>query len=527
MSHQSRQTCRFFALGRCTYGTSCKYRHSSVEDAERAKNGTSSARRPCKYYQIGRCYRGDACTFAHESGVTPSSSSSAQDLPPARPKSVPDEDEQKFLTWRRDVPDMRRGQLRLLGIAGLSNFFRTAWEMISRNNVTTPRVITTLATEGGLARINELCKLDSGRLTDEGKVSCLEKLLVPFLSAISDKHVLSSFLLENSVGTIFTFLYGVNGRRGVPFFKVVAHILFTARFELDRDSESLATPLAVTLAALRQTLACNQSASIEVGISEVVDTISTCIGERTDDIEAASHMQSAIRHLEKIRTRLRFGNEIPLPTEGKHITTKGLATFDVGQEWPCRLSPDGPRHDNDHEDISAIKILPTAGEIQSHRPEYLPMADPEKLHLPGIRGLLDRQFRLLREDTVGQLRDCVRLIIENLADPTFQPAVNRRAMHGAQIFVYNHVSISEITFDKRKGLQVLIEFEQPPGPRGLSTERSRKTWWTETKQLQLDSLLCLVDSKGRSVFLSVSDREGSKEGLDEGGHAVDAGGCTL
>lgn len=139
------------------------------------------------------------------------------------------------------------------------------------------------------------------------------------------------------------------------------------------------------------------------------------------------------------------------------------------------------------------------------------MTDPEKLHLPGIRGLLDRQFRLLREDTIGQLRDCVRLIIENLADPTFHLSGGRRAMHGAQTFVYDHVSISELTFDKRKGLQIMIEFDQPPAARALSNDGARKTWWTETKQLQLDSLLCLVDSNGRSVFLSLSDREGRKE----------------
>ena len=398
--------------------------------------------------------------------------------------------------------------------------------MVSRNNATTPRVVTTLATEGGLARIDELCRLDFDRLSVEGKVSCLEKLVVPFLRAISDKSVVSSFLLENSVGTIFTILYGVNGRRGVPFFKTVAGILFTARFDLDQDNQSLAIPISATLAALNQVLVCNQTASIEEGISEVVETISTCIGERSDDAEAGLDMQTAFRHLDKIRTRLRFGNEIPSPTDTGQTTREGLAAFDVGQEWPGKLSPDGPRHDNDHEDISDISILPTAGEIQSHRLEYLPMTDPEKLHLPGVKGLLDRQFRLLREDTVGQLRDCVRLIIENLADPTFQPSGNRRAMHGAQIFVYNHVSISEITFDKRRGFQMVIEFDQPPGAKALSNELARKTWWTETKQLQLDSLLCLVDSNGRSVFLSVSDREGRKD-LQDGESGSIAGGCTF
>lgn len=524
MSNQPRQTCWYFAQGKCSYGASCKYRHSSGTNEDSTSVVRIPKRRPCIHYQAGRCYKGDACTFAHVDNDTTSSSSSAQDLQPASPKSVPDEDEQKFLTWRRDVPDMRWGPLRTLGTVGLSKFFRTAWEMVSRNNATSPRVVTTLATEGGLARINELSRTDLERLTAEGKVSCLENMIAPFLRVISDKHVLSSFLLENSVGTIFTFLYGVNGRRGIPFLKSVAGILLTAKFDVELDDELLRVYLSATLATLYQLLLCNQTAAIEEGIPEIVEIISACIGERTDDTEAGLDLQTAYRLFDKIRRRIQFGNEISSPTGSKHTSTKGLATFDVGQEWPGKLSPDGPRHDNDHENISDIKILPTAGEIQSHRLEYLPVTDPEKLHLPGIRGLLDRQFRLLREDTVGQLRDSVRLIIEDLADPTFQASGKRRAMHGAQTFVYDHVSISDIVFDKRKGLQILIEFQQPLGARALSKDEARKTWWTETKQLQLDSLLCLVDSNGKCIFLSVSDREGRKEVEREEDNVDDAGG---
>lgn len=514
MSHQSRQTCWHFTQGRCAYGASCKYRHDSGNGGDSVHVARTSGRRPCKHYLTGRCYRGDACTFAHVGKDSTGSSSSAHDPQTASPKAVPDEDEHTFLTWRRDVPDMRRGTPRALGTVGLCKFFRTAWEMVSRNNATSPRVATTLATEGGLARINELSQTDLERPTG-GKTSLLERLIVPFLRAVSDKHILSSFLLENAVGTIYTFLYGVNGRRGIPFLRSIAGILLTAKVDAELDVELFNVSLTAALATLHQMLVCNQTASIEEDISEIVETLSACVGELPDDAPVGVNMQAASRLLEKIRIRLRFGNEIPSPMESKHTTTKTLATFDAGQDWPGKLSPDGPRHDNDHENISDIKILPTAGEVQSHRLEYLPMTDPEKLHLPGIRGLLDRQFRLLREDTVGQLRDCVRLIIENLADPTFRPSANRRTMHGAQTFVYDHVSISEIIFDKRKGLQILIEFDQPPAARALSKDEARKTWWTETKQLQLDSLLCLVDSNGRSLFLSVSDREGRKEAQHE------------
>ena len=64
-----------------------------------------------------------------------------------------------------------------------------------------------------------------------------------------------------------------------------------------------------------------------------------------------------------------------------------------------------------------VKILPTAQEIMSERAEYLPTKDPTRWHIQGIHGLLDQQFRLLREDTVGQLRDSVRTTLENMNKP--------------------------------------------------------------------------------------------------------------
>jgi len=91
--------------------------------------------------------------------------------------------------------------------------------------------------------------------------------------------------------------------------------------------------------------------------------------------------------------------------------------FEVGQDLPNALSELGLRHDNDHANIFDIKILPTTEEIQSPRLEYLPSSDPTKHHIPGLVGLLDRQFRLLRKDTVSQLRDVVQIEYKRLNKP--------------------------------------------------------------------------------------------------------------
>jgi hypothetical protein len=70
---------------------------------------------------------------------------------------------------------------------------------------------------------------------------------------------------------------------------------------------------------------------------------------------------------------------------------------------------DGPggRHDNDFVDFRKIKILPTADEFASNETPYYRRADAVESVETGSRGLLqlDNQFRLLREDMLGELRN--------------------------------------------------------------------------------------------------------------------------
>ena len=77
------------------------------------------------------------------------------------------------------------------------------------------------------------------------------------------------------------------------------------------------------------------------------------------------------------------------------------------KDFPGQLSRHGPRHDNDHEDIQHIKILPTTDEILCRRKPYIPAKDQSaEHHLPcGQQRLLDVQFRQLRFDNVEPIID--------------------------------------------------------------------------------------------------------------------------
>ena len=74
----------------------------------------------------------------------------------------------------------------------------------------------------------------------------------------------------------------------------------------------------------------------------------------------------------------------------------------------------GGRHDNDHVDFRQISILPTADEPESTSEAFLrpsrwledPATENNRLAMH-----LDNQFRLLREDVVGELREEVQIVL--------------------------------------------------------------------------------------------------------------------
>jgi hypothetical protein len=80
-----------------------------------------------------------------------------------------------------------------------------------------------------------------------------------------------------------------------------------------------------------------------------------------------------------------------VPVENLHLLYIG----------PGTERPEGPRHDNDHVDISDINIAPTHDELTTIEPPYLPYNVPGAPHTypsNSMQRLLDIHFRLLREE---------------------------------------------------------------------------------------------------------------------------------
>ncbi|KAL9132322.1 MAG: hypothetical protein Q9175_006504 [Cornicularia normoerica] len=378
-------------------------------------------------------------------------------------------------------------------------FFQMGWNLIKSEDAgTRQQVITKLGAETGLAIIKTITDIMDASHKDETTVSIFRDRTLPFYRIISHPDVLSSLILETPVDTIYTFLFGPSGRRGLSVFRFTATALSGMILGHSPSDEEVSTiAMSSSLAVLSRLIEINQSAQVIQGFTAIVETISACIPENFV-------VPNAQQSLTRIRRRLNIGSSLPLaPTQS---TPQSLlsAAFELSQDLPGNLSNNGARHDNDHASVADVQILPTAQEIASSRQEYLPLIDSTQHHLPGLAGLLDRQFRLLREDTVGQLRDAVRDELTRLEHPNRNVPTTYQGQQGVRKLIYHNVRFSRMCVDRRKGLQAWAEFDQPPQIKNKSIKQ-REDWWKGSKLLQVDSLVCFVSSNGKIIFLSVCD----------------------
>lgn len=439
------------------------------------------------------CFRGNQCKFSHDIQGNDASIKGA----PQRKKES--EIESSFREWSYLIPRLDVHTRRQVQDTDVQKFFELGWKLMSKEDVgTRQQIIKELGCEPGIVMIKALTDLMVDDRPGEYKIRVFKRITLPFFRIISHPDVLSSLILESFVDTICTFLFGPNGRRAITTFRFASQALsaLTLNGSLE-DQELFSIALTTTLALFQRIVDLNQSAQVIADLTPIVETFSACMPERMDQY-AAQHS------LDRIRRRLGLGAAFPSIAVGSLKSGIHRATFELSQDLPGTLSKEGPRHDNDHENICDIKILPTALEILSQRQEYLPSNDPTRNHHPGLEGLLDRQFRLLREDTIGQLRDAVRIEVDALTRPPSAQLVPKRDIQGARKVVYQNVSLLYLAIDKRKGLQIILDFDQPAVLRKKSSKQ-RENWWRDSKQLLAGALVCLISYQGRPIFFSVSD----------------------
>ncbi|KAI9768058.1 MAG: hypothetical protein M1840_005092 [Geoglossum simile] len=400
--------------------------------------------------------------------------------------------------------------------------------------------INELATEKGLARIRQITETSfSTNFSIQNPM--FHPHCVLFLQLISHEELRRSLALEKSVGTIFNVVYGLNGRHGIEFFQNVAHRLLKARPCAEGSTSVMFAnkgglfeeSLMAATEALLQTMTMNQGASIKAPFKDIVNTLRECYNNKDErPIVRAIH-----QNVSKLENQLSMGDSVSHAiaerstcTIPRQQTSIPLTRSELPVDFPGQLSPDGTRHDNDQAAIENIRILPTTEEILSNREEFLPIhqASPSQHHEQGIYRLLDSQFRLLREDTAGLLRDAVRLVLDewdNLTKGTdwrFKWKILRQDSP-TPVRIHFGASLERIKFDPRRGVEAEVEFDQARRAKALDFVR-RKKWWYGAKELREGPLLALVDgepmdgTRKKAVFLLVSKRVIAAEDADGTGH---------
>jgi hypothetical protein len=477
-----KQPCPYFQRGTCRFGDACKYSHTtSPHDSGSAK------KLPCHAFARGACKYGSQCKFSHDAPTSQENASgldgkqSEQTTQPSGPTPY-----DKFVQWRyeikREKRDINRAQPLGRRFAG---FIQQALTLLDDAN-TMQEVITTLSNEGGLARLGEMLNADFALLEDDSLRNVFKSDLLPFLRIIAHDDVLSSSVLEGRLGTLLNYLYGVNGKRSVAVFTAAIRGL-----TYEELSEAEFEPCLISLSAV---LEVNGSAQVNDDLRSSAETMIALAND-------CALSGNALKYYKKMYLRLGLGENISAAAnKRKDDHTRQKPTFELLVDQPGDLSHQGPRHDNDFEDIDDIQILPTMGEILGDRAEYLPRSDPSTWHLEGAVGLLDRQFRLVREDTVGQLRDAARVETRRIQNPFEQTGASKHA--GARTYSYRNVRLISAEMDPQKGLLCVFEFDQPRELANKS-ESQRKDWWAESSRLAPEALIMLLGSDQIAVFLTV------------------------
>ncbi|KAI8303766.1 Helicase required for RNAi-mediated heterochromatin assembly 1 [Colletotrichum sp. SAR11_59] len=368
-----------------------------------------------------------------------------------------------------------------------------AHELIEQDASVAQDVIKEMASSRRLPLIKEALELLSTSATLREKTSLLKRRIHPLFVIVTHSSIVGSVVVEQEVAQIYRVFLGVNATRLKLLFDFIVHIIdhwaeIPWRDETVSSMETISLSCGV-LARVIETSTFNMINEHVVSIVKEIQLRLEVFGAGGDTF----HSVQASRSLEYVRRRLDIGRSLP---DVSHVptSTSAMAEFTLSQDFPGNLSRNGKRHDNDHADIKDIKLMPTHKEIMSSREEYLPTTNPYQHHLQGLRGFLDRQFRLLREDTLHDLREAIRTSVET-----------NSKVRGVRtkVVIYEQATPVDVSFEQWSGLEFIVRFDQPRAARALD-KTDRAAWWMHNKRLVDSALVCVLDEAGSVLFFQVS-----------------------
>ncbi|KAK6530408.1 hypothetical protein TWF694_003763 [Orbilia ellipsospora] len=499
----------------------CKFSHDETAVAQ------------CKAFQRTRvCKFGTKCKFGHFTGDPSSASSKPVVKTPTSPtgngdivvNATPPPPLNPLQSWRKIC--RIRSQY---SATQMKTFLEGALKLIQESSEieTVQQVIKELSEKENLQHVQQLLEADLDYNGSMGTINFLTHATT-FLRIITNSEFQGSIVVERFAGTVYNVIHGVQGTRGNRFFE---RLLSRSQTLMGDDPELYTEVLPMIVSALKHTIQLNSNALINEGTKQVAREALSQAKEQ--GLLLNPEMRTLHQNFKIINEQLQLGEKIPSLIPEKARGTGMASFFSSYAGWlaggskgvahaslhpavqanvrlPGDLSGLGPRHDNDHASIADIRILPTAEEIRSIEPEYLPKMGGDTIHLDRSQRLLDSQFRLLREDNIGCLRESLRQIIENRNNlenlqkhRRKNDGVKRFSSAGVAVLIHQNVIVEEISFSTNQGLKIRITFNQPISN---TSARDRRDWWANEKILDFNTLVCILNQENEAVFFTVSDR---------------------
>ncbi|EED83477.1 predicted protein [Postia placenta Mad-698-R] len=204
-----------------------------------------------------------------------------------------------------------------------------------------------------------------------------------------------------------------------------------------------------------------------------------------------------------------------------------LAQLAQTYDPPGEQRHDGPRHDNDKLDISAIRIAPTNNELLCAVAPYLPVFLPDAPHhltAGSMERHLDVQFRLLREDLIATMRSSIAAVHSDLAVMWQSRAALRQPTKLEELLTskggaYRTSGFDSVFFQlytgvefapvraERRDLTVGLMLDTPKHQAARDKDaRKRYDYWEHSKRLQSGTLVALVVVSGTTlrIYLGVT-----------------------
>jgi hypothetical protein len=406
--------------------------------------------------------------------------------------SAPTAEERALRAWKLSLPAANGEPV---SSKKLSEFFKTAARLVASGADTRQDIVQCLGDNNGrgLKRVNELIeqKYKHGEKPLPATAVFSEQLL-PLFNVIIHPEVATSKSLLQARGTIFNLLYGLNGKSA----QLILHWCSDAIASLPSDDIEAQAAYDASLKAIMRfandLIETNTVARLDTGLHTPIKAIAANVLKRSSGDKCSHDAHEALVQLDRVSRVLELGLTLPTATTSKRVKVDAKPVFKISRAAP------GGRHDNDFEDFSKIGILPTPQEIASTAEEYLPVIDIDDNYHQGLEGVLDRSFRLLREDTVGQLRDAVHAVIANLAAGV--KARGDKQKFSTRLYAYEHVAIESVSYDEEAGVALTVSFDQPVL---FDVKKQRMDYWACIKRLDPEALVCLVDSHGNTMFFTV------------------------